>query len=326
VSEALHLTLAETEARASRCLMESGASAGNAASVARALVLAEADGLPGHGLIRLATYAAQLRAGKIDGLAVPRLTQTRPGALAVDAGHGFAYPALDLAVEWLIGCAPVQGIAFAGVHRSGHCGAMGLLVERLAREGLIGLMVANTPAAIAPWGGRRALFGTNPIACAFPYQPDPVVIDLSLSKVARGKILAAKQRDAAIPEGWALDADGQSTTDPDAALGGTMIPLGGAKGAALALMVEALAAGATGACYAGEASSFLDAEGGPPGTGQMLIAIAPDASGGSAAHLAELFAAIAAEPGARLPGTRRFEARRRAEAEGLDLPAAWFDG
>jgi (2R)-3-sulfolactate dehydrogenase (NADP+) len=326
VSEALHLTLAETEARASRCLMESGASAGNAASVARALVLAEADGLPGHGLIRLATYAAQLRAGKIDGLAVPRLTQTRPGALAVDAGNGFAYPALDLAVEWLIGCAPVQGIAFAGVHRSGHCGAMGLLVERLAREGLIGLMVANTPAAIAPWGGRRALFGTNPIACAFPYQPDPVVIDLSLSKVARGKILAAKQRDAAIPEGWALDADGQSTTDPDAALGGTMIPLGGAKGAALALMVEALAAGATGACYAGEASSFLDAEGGPPGTGQMLIAIAPDASGGSAAHLAELFAAIAAEPGARLPGTRRFEARRRAEAEGLDLPAAWFDG
>ncbi len=326
MSEILHVTLTEAEARASRRLMESGASAANAASVARALAMAEAAGLSGHGLIRLATYAAQLRAGKIKGMALPRLTQTRPGALIIDAANGFAYPALDVAVERLITLAPEQGIAFAGVYRSGHCGAMGLFVETLARAGLIGLMVANTPAAIAPWGGRRALFGTNPIACAFPHQPDPVVIDLSLSKVARGKILAAKQRGATIPDDWALDTEGRPTTDPNVALGGTMIPLGEAKGAALALMVEALAAGATGACYAGDANSFLDAKGGPPGTGQMLIALAPDAGGGSAAHLAELFAAIAAEPGARLPGARRCESRRRAEAEGLDLPAIWFDG
>jgi len=186
-------------------------------------------------------------------------------------------------------------------------------------------MVANTPAAMAPWGGRRPLFGTNPIACAFPHEPDPVVIDLSLSKVARGKILAARQHGEAIPEGWALDAEGWPATDPEIALKGTMIPAGDAKGAALALMVEALAAGATGACYAAEASSFLDAEGKPPGTGQMLIAIAPEAGGGSAVHLATLFAAIPEDPGARLPGARRYASRRRAEAEGLAVPAAWFE-
>lgn len=324
MSETLHLSLAEAEARAAAVLVASGTREDNARAVARALVLAEADGLPGHGLIRLRTYAAQVRSGKVDGMATPLAEQTRPGALRIDAANGFAYPALDLAADRLALLAPEQGIAFAGVHRSGHCGAMGLIVERLARLGLIGLMVANTPAAMAPWGGRRPLFGTNPIACAFPYEPDPVVIDLSLSKVARGQILAAKQRGAAIPEGWALDAEGQPATDPDAALKGTMIPAGDAKGAALALMVEALAAGATGACYAVDASSFLDAAGRPPGTGQMLIAMAPEPGGGGIAHLGALFAAMTEEPGVRLPGARRIKARRRAEAEGLAVPAAWF--
>jgi (2R)-3-sulfolactate dehydrogenase (NADP+) len=325
MSGTLHVSLPEACARAVDVLVASGTREDNASAVARALVLAEADGLPGHGLIRLSTYAAQVRCGKVDGIAAPLVERTRSGALRIDAANGFAYPALDLAVDQLAELAPEHGIAFAGVHRSGHCGAMGLVVERLARRGLIGVMVANTPSAMAPWGGRRPLFGTNPIACAFPYEPDPVVIDLSLSKVARGQILAAKQRGAAIPEGWALDAEGQPTTDPEAALRGTMIPAGDAKGAALALMVEALSAGATGACYAADASSFLDAKGAPPGTGQMLIAISPGAGGGSTSYLAILFAALAAEPGVRLPGARRFAARRKAEVEGLVVPSAWFD-
>ena len=198
---------------------------------------------------------------------------------------------------------------------------MGLTVARLAEAGLVGLMVANTPAAMAPAGGRRALLGTNPIACAFPMTgADPVVIDLSLSTVARGRIVQARARGEPIPEGWALDAAGAPTTDPEAALAGTLLPLGGAKGAALALMVEALAAGLTGARYAFEASSFLDAEGGPPATGQMLLAIDARATGGDLRHLDALFAAIAAEPGVRLPGQRRRAARRRAEAEGIEVP------
>ena len=144
------------------------------------------------------------------------------------------------------------------------------------------LLFANTPAAMAPWGGAQALLGTNPIAFACPLPGrEPIVVDLSLSKVARGNILAAKQRGERIPEGWALDEAGQPTTDPDAALRGTMLPLGDAKGTALALMVELLAAGLTGATYAAEASSFLDAKGPPPGTGQLIVAFDPAALGGA---------------------------------------------
>src|SRR5690606_16573695 len=105
-------------------------------------------------------------------------------------------------------------------------------------EGMVALLFANTPAAMAPWGGRRALFGTNPVAAAFPLpDAEPVVIDISLSRVARGKVMAAAQKGEPIPEGWALDADGNPTTDAGQALAGTMLAMGEAKGAALALMV-----------------------------------------------------------------------------------------
>lgn len=305
-------------------LMDAGASAVAARSTARALVFAEADGHGGHGLVRLASYVAQLRAGKVVGHAEPALTGTRFAAAIVDAGNGFAYPALDLAIDWLARAVPSQGIGAVGIRRSGHCGAMGLVVEQLARHGLIGFMMANTPAAIAPWGGRRALLGTNPIACAMPYEDDPVVVDLSLSKVARGHILAAQRRGEPIPEGWALDADGTPTTSADLALKGTMVPMAEAKGAALALMVEALAAGLTGASYAFEASSFLDDQGPPPATGQFLIAIDPTAYGGGIGHLAKLFGEFAGEDGARLPGVSRFARRRRAEAKGLVIDPDWF--
>lgn len=325
MSETIRIGFEEALSRAEAALTGAGASPATACSVARALVTAEADGHGGHGLIRLASYIAQLRAGKIDGQALPTLAEMRPGACLVDAQYGFAYPALDLAVKWLRATAPVQGIATAGVFRSGHCGAMGLIVEGLARAGLVGLMVANTPAAMAPWGAQRALFGTNPIACAFPFADDPVVIDLSLSKVARGQILAAKRRGTTIPPGWALGPDGESTIDPVQALAGTMVPLGDAKGAALALMVEALAAGLTGAHYAAQASSFLDAEGPPPATGQLIIAIDPKAGGGSVDHLARLFHDVAGETGARLPGQGRFAERRRAAAEGIEIGSAWFE-
>jgi (2R)-3-sulfolactate dehydrogenase (NADP+) len=326
MSDVMTMSLDEARTRAAATLMASGAGELAAASVAHALVLAQADGMGGHGLMRLASYAAQVRAGKVDGNAKPRLSFSLPGAIAVDAANGFAYPALDLAVDRLTEAARSQGIAFAGVRRSGHCGAMGLFVETLARAGLVALMVANSPAAMAAWGGQRALFGTNPIACAFPYREDPVLIDLSLSKVARGHVVAASKKGAAIPDDWALDAHGHPTTDAVAALAGTMLPAGGAKGASLALMVEALAAGVAGANFAFNASSFLDDKGPAPGTGQLLIALVPDAVGGSTGHLAELFAAIEAEPGARLPGARRFSTRRSAERNGIAVEPGWFNG
>lgn len=319
------LTIAEAEDLVTRALVRSRTEAGNARSVGRALVGAEADGLKGHGLSRVPSYAAQAKAGKVDGLARPEAARPRPAMVAIDAGHGFAYPALDLAVAALPEVVRAQGIAAAPIRRSHHCGAAGQPVERLAGEGLVAMLFANTPGAIAPWGGARPVFGTNPIAfaCPLPDRP-PIVVDLSLSLVARGNILAAKQRGEPIPADWALDAEGHPTTDPDAALKGTMLPLGGAKGTALALMVELLAAALTGANLAAEASSFLDAHGPPPGTGQLILALDPAALGGpdALARCAVLAGMIEAQPGARLPGGRRLERRAAAAAEGLPVSEA----
>ncbi|SOE16689.1 (2R)-3-sulfolactate dehydrogenase (NADP+) [Hoeflea halophila] len=295
----------------------------NAASVARALLAAELAGQNGHGLRRVAAYAAQAQAGKVDGFAEPSSEQTRPGALAIDAGNGFAYPAMDLALDWLPGAARAQGIAIAGIRRSHHCGVAGVIVEALAERGVAALMVANAPAAMAPWGGNRALFGTDPIAFAAPVSNGaPVVVDISLSKVARGKIMAASQRGDPIPEGWALDPDGQPTTDAKAAMAGTMIPLGDAKGTALALMVELLCAGLTGANYAWQATSFFDDKGDPPGTGQAIIAIDPDAFGaGGEARMALMADMVAGTDGARVPGRRRQQIRADYLEHGIPVDA-----
>ena len=302
-------------------LQRSNVSERNAASVAGALLAAELAGQTGHGLRRVEAYAAQARAGKVDGHATPTLERARPGALRLDAAHGFAYPALDLAIEALPEAARETGIAMAGIRRSHHCGVAGVTVERLAEAGLVALMFANAPAAIAPWGGRTPLFGTDPIAFAAPIEgADPVVVDVSLSKVARGKLMAAKQRGDAIPEGWALAPDGASTTDPTEGMAGTMVPMGDAKGATLAIMVEMLCAGLTGARYAHEATSFFDAEGGPPGVGQLLIAIDPAAFGpGATTRFATLAEAIEGVENARLPGRRRQALRAEYQRDGVPV-------
>jgi len=302
-------------------LTRAGCAQDNAAAVARALVAAEHIGQIGHGLRRLAAYCAQVRSGKVDGRARPSMTTVKPGTIAIDAANGFAFPALELAVDHLPALATSQGIAAAGIRRSHHSGVAGLPVEALANRGLLAIMVGNSPAAIAPWGGRRPLFGTNPIAFAAPL-PDspPIVVDTSLSKVARGKIMAAKQKGEAIPEGWALDRDGAPTTDPAAALAGTMVPMGGAKGTALVLMVELLCAGLTGANYSYDATSFFDDKGPPPGVGQTLIAIDPAAFGsGALDRFATLAGVIEAEPGARLPGRRRQKMAARMAREGISV-------
>lgn len=318
------LTLEAAHALVSEALIRAGTRPAAAACVARALVGAEADGLKGHGLSRVAPYAAQVRAGKIVGGAEVGVERPRPGVLAIDAAHGFAYPAIDMAVEQLPTLAREQGIAAAGIRRSHHCGAAGRPVEALAKQGLVALLFANTPAAMAPWGGSRAVFGTNPLAFACPLPGRaPIVVDLALSKVARANIVGAKNRGETLPDGWALDASGRPTTDPAAALKGTMVPLGDAKGTALALMVEILAAGLTGGRFAAEASSFLDADGDPPGTGQLLIAI--DAAVFDIAapeRFASLASAIEVQDGARVPGTRRLALRARAEAKGIAIEDA----
>lgn len=315
------LSLSEAHDLVASALTRSRTSAANAACVAQALVGAEADGLKGHGLTRTPIYAAQAKVGKVRGDAVPTLERAAASALRIDAHLGFAYPALELAIAELPALARGSGIAAASIFRSHHCGAAGRHVEALAEAGLVALIFANAPASMAPWGAKRALFGTDPIAFACPLRGRaPVVIDMSLSKVARGNILAAKQRGETIPDDWAFDAEGRPTTDPVAALGGLMAPMGGAKGVALALMVELLSAGLTGARYAYETSSFLDDVGEPPAAGQFLIAIDPAAFfEGAIDRFGEMAAMVEAQEGARLPGVRRLEARARAAAEGIEI-------
>ncbi len=319
---------ADLEALIARALEASNTSPANATSVARALTQAEIDGQKGHGLSRAPSYAAQARVGKVDGHATPKLTRTRAATFMIDVAGGFAYPALDLAIAELPAIAAESGIAAAGFVRSHHFGVAGRHVERLAEQGLLALTLSNTPQAMAAWGGRRALFGTNPIAFAAPRRDaPPLVIDMALSEVARGRIVTAAQKGEPIPLGWAVDKNGQPTTDAKAALAGTLVPAGGAKGAALALMVETLAVALTGANFAYEASSFLDAEGPPPGAGQLLIAIDPAGFAGAdvfAGRFAMLAGLIEADEGARLPGSRRLARRAEAATAGLKVDAKLF--
>jgi (2R)-3-sulfolactate dehydrogenase (NADP+) len=285
----------------------------NAKEVADALINAEFDGQAGHGLSRIPSYVEQILSGKVAGNVSPSLLSSKGSVIRVDANKGFAFPAISLALSEITKTCKSFGIAAASISRSHHFGQAGRHVERLAEDGLIGLMFGNTPKAIPPWGGTKPLFGTNPIAFASPRETAaPLVIDMSLSKVARGKVMVANQLNEKIPEGWAIDKEGRPTTDAKKALEGAMLPIGDAKGSALALMVEMLAAGLTGSNFGFEASSFLNAEGESPGVGQLIIAIDPSFfSGESFAERTEtLVDAILEQPSTRLPGDKRIEKRK----------------
>ncbi|MEL6235463.1 MAG: Ldh family oxidoreductase [Pseudomonadota bacterium] len=318
------LTIEAATALITQALEAAGAPTPAAASVARALVAAEAEGQVGHGFSRLADYAAQVKSGKVRAGATPVCNADGPGALHVDAGDGFAYPALELAIAQLCGAAEAQGCAMVSITRSHHCGALSIQVEKIAQAGLIGIMMANSPPAIAPWGSHQPVFGTNPIAFAAPRRDaPPLVIDLSLSRVARGKVMHAKKSGAEIPLGWALDAAGAPTSDPEAALAGSMVPIGEAKGSALALMVEILVASLAGANPSREVASFFTADGPPSGAGQFLMALRPRE--GFAARIEPLLNHIASLDGTRLPGKRRAEAIAQAHANGLSVPRHYLD-
>jgi len=324
MAEPVTLTVERATRLAAQALAACNTATANAESTARALVDAEVDGQAGHGLSRVPSYAAQARVGKVDGAAQPEVIQTAPSVVRVDAHGGFAYPAVDLAIEALAPLARRCGVAGAGIYASHHFGQAGRHVERLACKGLVAIAMSNTPKAMAFPAASGAMLGTNPIAFAAPLPGrPPLVIDMALSQVARGRIVAAHKAGRSIPPDWATDAAGEPTTDAGAALEGALLPMGGPKGAALALMVEVLCAALVGGRFGWEATSFLDAEGDAPRVGHLLIAFDPMAFAGEAfpARMAAMLEA-ATTGGGRLPGDRRLAARARAAAEGLSLPAA----
>jgi (2R)-3-sulfolactate dehydrogenase (NADP+) len=321
-----HFTLEQLTDLGTRALLRAGASPEMASATARALAAAEAQGLASHGMSRVPQYAAQLRNGRVNGAAVPVVRSERGGAALVDAQCGLAFPACALAVVEAIRRAREFGVSFVGVTNSHHFGVAADHLLPVAAAGLVGLAFGNSPAAMPAAGGRHAIFGTNPIAAAFPRgEHRPLLIDLSLSEAARGKVMLAAKEGRTIPLGWALDRDGQPTTDAAAALAGSMLPAGGTKGAMLALVVELLACALTGAALGFEADSYIVDEGNRPRIGQAFLVVDPGALAGRAVYLERvesLITEMERDPGVRLPGARRFELAERAASGGVELPAA----
>ena len=317
-------TLPELTALAERALERAGADTRMAAATARALVAADAQGLASHGVSRVPQYATHLANGRADGNARPAIVRQRGGAALVDARCGLAFPACALAVDEAIRLAREFGVAFVAVTNSHHFGVAAYHLEPVAAAGMFGLAFGNSPSAMPAAGGRRPLFGTNPIAAVFPRRDGaPVSVDLSLSEVARGKLMIAAKEGRAIPAGWALDADGNPTTDAKAGLAGSMLPMGGTKGAMLALIVEVMVAALTGAAIGFEASSFFVDEGNRPRLGQAFLVVDPDALAGRDVFLDRvetLIHAMLEDEGVRLPGARRRTLAEAAAREGVAIP------
>lgn len=323
------LTLAQAHEWVEKVLSHCGAHPGMAAATARALVQAEAQGIASHGLSRVPQYATHLKNGRADGRAVAQVARRKGAALLVDAGQGLAFEACELAVREAVAVAREMGVCFVGVSNSHHCGVLVDHLRPVAQAGLVGLAFANSPAAMPVAGGRHAIMGTNPIAAIFPRQGhDPLMIDLSLSEVARGKLMVAAKEGRSIPLGWALDAQGQPTTDPKAGMAGSMLPVGAAsspKGAMLALVVELLVTAVIGAQFGFEASSFFVDEGNAPRIGQAFLVIDPGALGGSASYfdrIEVLIREMLVDDGVRLAGARRLALERAAAEKGVNIPDA----
>jgi (2R)-3-sulfolactate dehydrogenase (NADP+) len=257
------------------------------------------------------------------------VVRAKGGAAMVDARWGLAFAACAMAVEEAIRRAREHGVAFVGVTNSHHFGVAADHLAPVGAVGMVGVALGNSPAAIAAAGGRRPLFGTDPIAAVFPRRgAAPLVVDLSLSEVARGKLMVAAKEGRAIPPSWALDRDGMPTTDPKAGLEGSMLPMGGAKGAMLALVVELLVTSLTGAAFGFEASSFFVDEGNRPGIGQAFLVVDPEALAGRAVYLERvesLVAEMTKDPGVRLPGSRRDALAAKAAVEGIEISQALAD-
>lgn len=318
------LTMTEARRRVAATLAAAGAGKAMAESTARALVLAEAQGLGSHGLGRVGQYATHLKNGRVDGAAVPRVVKSKGATCIVDAGEGLAFAACELAVAEASARAREFGIGFVGVVRSHHAGVVVDHLRAAAAGGLVGIGFTNSPAAMPAAGGRHPVFGTNPVAAIFPRRAGPpLMIDLSLSEVARGKLMVAAKEGKPIPTGWALDAGGQPTTDAKAGLAGSMLPLGAAtsaKGAMLALMVELMVTALIGARFGYEASSFFVDEGNRPGLGQAFLVIDPGALAGGDSFLDRVEALVAemlVDDGVRLPGARREALLQAAERDGI---------
>jgi LDH2 family malate/lactate/ureidoglycolate dehydrogenase len=223
----------------------------DAREVAGCLVKAELRGVDSHGMVRLPVYARRIQANVVEAKPEIRVRDSGTTAALLDGGNGLGpvvgYRAMNTAVD----LAQRHGTGFVGVCHSNHFGAAAYYVEKAVAQGCIGLAISNAPPNMAPFGGRKRFLGTNPIAIGIPAGAEqPLIFDASTSVVARGKIIVAAHKKQPIPEGWAIDPEGQPTTDADQALAGAVLPFGGPKGSAISFLVDILCGVLTGAAFA----------------------------------------------------------------------------
>ncbi len=309
---------------AKQALLNAGAHEAMAESTAQHLVRAEEQGLPTHGMSRVPFYCSMLRNGRADGRAKPSMAAEKAAVCLIDNADGLPYESAAWAIEEVIQRARRNGIGFAGIRNSAHVGVLGIHLLKVAQAGMVGVAFTNSPAAIPAWGGKKALFGTDPVAFAFPRQgAEPIVVDLALTTVTRGKIMVAMQKGEKIPEGWALDRHGRPTTDPKEAIEqGSLFPIGGTKGAMLALAFELVCAALTGAAIGPEADSFFSESGNKPRIGQAFLAIDPGALAGMDRYFERIETVVRtmlADEGVRLPGAKRFASEKKLRAEGIEI-------
>jgi (2R)-3-sulfolactate dehydrogenase (NADP+) len=303
----MKIEIGEIEARSLAALVTHGAGQMQAAAVANAVARAEALGNVICGLYYLESYCTQLASGRVNGTVDPIVSLPRPGSVMVDAKFGFAQPAFSAGLSAAVDAAQINGVATLAVANAHTCTSLGYFTEQIAARGLIAIGFTNASPVVAPPGGNKAVIGTNPIAMTVPGDGAPAMhFDFSTSAVALGKITMAKAAGEAIPLGWAVDANGNPTTDPEAALKGALVSAGGYKGWGFGLMVELLAAGMTGSVNSLDVSGLKLPNGAPHGLGQFYILMDP---GTHHADFADRFArladAVAAQEGTRIPGADR---------------------
>lgn len=314
------VTQDEIEQTVQAALLRHGAGAFAASEVARAVARAEAAGNRICGLYYLESYCLQLTSGRVKGDVTPVVSVPRPAAIHVDAQMGFAQPAFAYGLAPALDAARQFGLASLAVGHAHTCTSLGYFTEQIAQAGLIGIGFTNASAIVAPPGGKARVIGTNPIAFSVPDGEGGLALqfDQSTTTVALGKITMAKAAGERIPEGWALDAAGDPTTDPVAALGGSLVSMGGYKGWGFGLMAEVLAAGLTGGVLSHDVKSLKAPDGPPHDLGQFYILIDPSTSVAFRDRLDALASLVAADEGSRMPG------QNRELADPVDVdPAAW---
>jgi len=307
------MSLQEIGELAVRVLSHNGCDAANTEALVRTVVTAERDGSLSHGLFRVPGYVASLRSGKVNGKARPIVNHRTPAIVSVHGDNGYAPLAIERGVPVLAEAAKKLGVAVMAVTHAHHFAALWPETEAIAAHGLIGMACVCYTPFVAPAGGNKPLFGTNPISFAWPRPgKEPMVIDMATAAMAQGEVQIAAREGHSVPLGTGLDANGKLTTDPNEILKGMLLPFGGYKGSAIALMVELLAAGAVGERFSFEAAEADNKDGGPPRGGEFMLAISPELLAGPdwAEHCEGFFRRFEAIDGARLPGARRHRNRQ----------------